>query len=46
MSTRAGVLNVYRQAADGTGTVERLATSPIPPMADVDYAGRDVPRRL
>ena len=30
MSTRAGVSNVYRQAADGTGTVEQLATSAIP----------------
>jgi serine/threonine-protein kinase len=27
-STRAGVPNVYWQAADGTGTAERLATSP------------------
>jgi serine/threonine-protein kinase len=30
MSTRAGVSNVYRQAADGTGPVERLETSAIP----------------
>jgi len=29
-STRTGVSNVYRQAADGTGTVDRLATSAIP----------------
>ena len=27
-SARAGVLNLYRQSADGTGTVERLSTSP------------------
>jgi Tol biopolymer transport system component len=27
-SARAGVANLYRQVADGTGTVERLTTSP------------------
>jgi serine/threonine-protein kinase len=30
MSTRSGVSNVYRQAADGSGTVDRLVTSAIP----------------
>ena len=30
MSDRAGVLNLYSQAADGTGTVERLTTSANP----------------
>jgi serine/threonine-protein kinase len=30
MSTRSGVSNVYRQNADGSGTVDRLVTSAIP----------------
>jgi serine/threonine-protein kinase len=30
MSDRSGVLNLYSQAADGTGTIERLTTSAVP----------------
>ncbi len=41
-----GVSNLYSQAADGTGTVERLTTSANPAVPDVHHAGRDTRRRL
>jgi len=31
-SSRAGIPNLYRQSADGTGQVERLTTAPVPQL--------------
>ena len=45
-SDRAGVLNLYSQAADGTGTVDRLTTSANPQFPIVHHAGRNTRRRL
>ena len=51
-SSRQGQLNIYWQAADGTGTAERLTTSPnaqypyaFTPAADTRYTASCIPRR-
>ena len=42
-SNRTGVFNLYSQAVDGTGAVDRLTTSANPQYPDVHHAGRKTP---